>query len=267
MFVRCRLHKLLHAIRELDRSFYYANAYEYPIALLRLPDGREVIAHCPESYCRLEIDDLTTGKRLTKSTDRELKDYFFSRLTANEKGTKLLVAGWVWHPMDVIAVYDIEAALRDPHTLDSHGIGIWVVSEENSGAFIDNDTIAVTEFSEKEEYENDEDEDPVRVYESRTLSIYDLASGKQTFTRDIETRVGTFMPLGPDTIVSFYEHPKVIDIQTGKIIHEWPALKTGKQTSSIIWGIEPVPPLAIDAIHHRFAVATRDSIEVIQIKI
>jgi hypothetical protein len=45
--------------------------------LLALPDGREIVAHCPEDYNRLQLDDLATGERLsgreTKSPD------FFTR--------------------------------------------------------------------------------------------------------------------------------------------------------------------------------------------
>jgi hypothetical protein len=33
-------------VREINRSFYCADAYEYPVALLRIADGREVLAHC-----------------------------------------------------------------------------------------------------------------------------------------------------------------------------------------------------------------------------
>jgi hypothetical protein len=254
-------------IREINRSFYYANAYEYPIVLFRLPDGREAIAHCPEQYCRLEIDELATGERLTKSDDRKPRDLFFSRLTTNTQGTVLLVAGWLWHPMDVVAVYDIESALKNPQTLDSQGIGIWVVSDDNSASFLNNQTIAIAEFSEKEEYENEDDETPSRVYESRTLSIYDLASRKQISSTETEKVIGTFMPLDSKTIVSFFEYPKLISLETGKVLHEWTELKTGKQTSSIIGGIEPVPPLALDPSNHRFAVATEESIDVVQVKV
>lgn len=195
-------------VRELNRSFYYAHAYEYPVALFRLPDGREVIAHCLESYCRIEIDDLITGERLTKSLDRKPRDTFFSRLAANANGKKLLMAGWVWHPMDVVAVYDIEAALKDPQILDCRGDGIWVLSEYNSASFIDNDTIAVADFLEKEEYENEEDETPARVNVSGTLDFYDLASCERTFSKVLETNIGTFMPLGLDHLVSFLSTQK-----------------------------------------------------------
>jgi hypothetical protein len=41
---------LLHdgrIVRELDRSFYHAQAYEYPIALFNDREGRVLLAHCP----------------------------------------------------------------------------------------------------------------------------------------------------------------------------------------------------------------------------
>ncbi len=253
-------------VRELNRSYLYSNAYEYPIALFQLPDGREVIAHCPEEYCKIEIDDLVTGKRLTKSTNRRPRDYFFSRLSTNSKGTMLLVAGWVWNPKDVVAVYDIQAALKNPRTLDDQGIGILVVSDSNSASFIDDQTIAIAECLEIEEYENDDIERPIRVYESRSISTHDLISGKQVQSVEVQNEIGTFMPLDPKTIISFFEHPKIVNLETASIGYEWPELKTGKQNSSIIWGIGTIPPLALDRVHRRFAVADDEGIQVIQIK-
>ncbi len=254
-------------LREINQSFYHANAYEYPVVLFCLPNGREVIAHCPERYSQLEIDDLATGERLTKSSDRKPRDYFFSRLSTNTEGTMLLAAGWVWHPMDVVTIYDIALALQDAHTLDSKGLGTWVASEYNSASFMDNNMITIAEFSEKEEYENEDDINPVRVYESKTLSIYELPNCKQKLSVKTGETIGTFMPLDSKTIISFFEYPKLISLETGKVLHEWTDLKTGKQTSSIIWGIEPVPPLALDSQNHRFAVATDENINVVQIKL
>jgi hypothetical protein len=47
-------------LREINRSYYQANRYDYPIALFCLPDGREVIAHCPNEYKQIEIELLQT---------------------------------------------------------------------------------------------------------------------------------------------------------------------------------------------------------------
>jgi len=62
-------------LREINRSYYFAAAYEYPIALFRLRSGREVLAHCPDGYSRLEIEDLATGEALTRSTARQPSDF------------------------------------------------------------------------------------------------------------------------------------------------------------------------------------------------
>lgn len=51
-------------LRELDRSFAFAEDFDYPIALGRLPDGRDVLAHCPESTGSLRIEDVETGEVL-----------------------------------------------------------------------------------------------------------------------------------------------------------------------------------------------------------
>jgi hypothetical protein len=37
-------------LREISRSSYHANAYEYPVALFHEPGGRLLLAHCPRSY-------------------------------------------------------------------------------------------------------------------------------------------------------------------------------------------------------------------------
>jgi hypothetical protein len=56
--------------RELNKSFYFADAYEYPISFLSLPDGTEAIAHCPRDYCRIDIEVAETGQCLTEAADR-----------------------------------------------------------------------------------------------------------------------------------------------------------------------------------------------------
>ena len=74
------------------------------------------------------------------------------------------------------------------------------------------------EFSEKEEYAHEEDETPIRVYESRTLSTYDLTNCKQKSSSEMENIIGTFMPLDSQTIVSFFEYPKIISLRN-VIVH------------------------------------------------
>ena len=93
---------LLHdgrIVRELDRSFYHAAAYEYPVVLFNDPDGRALLAHCPGNYCRIEFEEAGTGRPLTASADRKPSDFFHSRLAASPHGKRQLSAGWMWHPL------------------------------------------------------------------------------------------------------------------------------------------------------------------------
>ncbi|MFA6114881.1 MAG: hypothetical protein WC729_12830 [Sphingomonas sp.] len=104
-------------LREIDRSYYQADAFAYPVALGRLPDGREVIAHCPDQYNVIEIETLDDGERLTRR-EGKAQDFFHSRLSFSPDGRFLLSAGWVWQPWNGFCLFDVERALRDPRSLD-----------------------------------------------------------------------------------------------------------------------------------------------------
>lgn len=134
-------------VREINRSYYHAHVYEYPLALFSLRDGREVLAHCPDEYCRLEIDDLASGERLTKSEQRQPADFFHSRLAASPSGQHLLSAGWIWHPVDAVHVYDVAAALTEPTHLDGAGLQLDAWAEECSATFLDDRRHSGTQVS------------------------------------------------------------------------------------------------------------------------
>ena len=86
-------------LRELNRSFYQAEAYEYPVTLFHEPDGRLLLAHCPAAYNHIEIEEAESGKVLTACSERKPSDFFHSRLAASPNGKRLLSAGWVWRAM------------------------------------------------------------------------------------------------------------------------------------------------------------------------
>ena len=50
-------------LRELNRSYYHAKDYAYPIAMLTLPGGQDAIIHCPVEYENLEIEDRVVPAR------------------------------------------------------------------------------------------------------------------------------------------------------------------------------------------------------------
>ena len=50
--------------RQLNRDYYFAQDFDYPIALKRTAKGRVVILHCPRSYNELEFEDAESGEIL-----------------------------------------------------------------------------------------------------------------------------------------------------------------------------------------------------------
>jgi len=247
-------------VREIDRSYYHASTYEYPIAIGRR-SGREILIHCPDQYCRLEIEDLRTGEFLTDDVPRDPPDYFYSRLAINPSGTLLLTAGWVWHPLDVVTLHSIDTALSGPRELDTEERSPRTRAEVTSAAFLDDTRVVVV--TTRDPLEEEEDPwDPTSL-EHGCVGVWDTTSGEYTAAVRTEEKVGTVWPVSDTHVMGFFEHPRLFDLATGRVVREWPDLPTGRQESSILRSIGPVPPIAIDAAKRRVAVATEREIRVI----
>jgi hypothetical protein len=239
-------------VREINRSYYCADAYEYPVAFFNLADGRPVIAHCPDEYCKIEIEEIETGKKLTSRTNKP-DDFFHSRLQVSPDGRYLLSCGWVWHPWDTIELFDVERALKEPDSLDQPWKGnlLGIEGEIHSAAFNGAGKIVIAA---------DEDEQSKPV-----LCTYKIDEDRITSSFRLEEHMGILMPMG-DFVVGFYEHPKLFNLKTGIIEHRWDDLTSGDQNSSIISHInEKLPKIALDPKNKRFAVAGAEEITVIQL--
>ncbi|WP_233614069.1 MULTISPECIES: hypothetical protein [Corallococcus] len=239
-------------VRQLTRDFYHANTHDYPVALHTLPSGRTLLAHCPESYCVVELEDAATGERLTKR-DNTPTDIFHSRLQFSPDGRYLASAGWIWHPVDAASVFDVPRALEEPASLDSAALmdgvenGIFLTSV----AFGVKDTLVF-----------------VRVDESRdgdtfSLGTYSLPERKVLSEVELEEPAGPLMVVDAEHIVDFFGHPKLVARSTGRVVQRWEDLDTGKVLASIRHHLPPPPHFALDAANRRFAVGTADGIEVI----
>lgn len=248
-------------LREINRSFYHAEVYEYPICLFQLPDGHDVIAHCPGEYNKIEIEDLAIGECLTNRQSSEATDFFHSRLIVNPGATKLVSAGWMWHPHDSLIAYDIEEALSNPGSLDRDSTDfIYRHDEVGSVAFVNESLLAVSSSNKAENLYDD--------YEGQrltrgNLAIYDLETDTFPSMAHPEEEVGTMMPVRVGHVVGFYGYPKLIELQSGKVLHRWPKINSGKQLSSIIFHHEMPPPMALDPANRRFAVSGEDGITVV----
>jgi hypothetical protein len=256
-------------VREFDRSFNFAETYEYPVALFNDADGRVLLAHCPKSYRRIELEDAETGRPLTASTDRKPPDIFHSRLTASPRGKRLLSAGWLWHPLSCVVCFDVARALADPHHLDdpldlpsSFNPGL---AEASSACWLDDDHIAIAASAEPDHNNVKGAAEP--HLRPRGLAIYDVANQICLQAFQLDEPLGTILAIGKRYILSLYRHPKLVDLSTGKIVHVWTELQSGLQDSSIIFQLEndaKPPPMAFDQANGRFAIVIRDTVTVIQ---
>lgn len=109
-----------NVVPELNRSFYCAQAYDYPITIAKDQRGRIVIAHCPLEFNLMEIEDVESGQSLLRLTSKHME--FPSRLAMSEDGRFLLDAGWFWHPRCGACVFDLDRSsdpsviVRVPHS-------------------------------------------------------------------------------------------------------------------------------------------------------
>ena len=249
-------------IREINRSFYHAHVFEYPLTLFVLPDGREMLAHCPDEYYRLEIEETDTGNRLTHRRLDKHRDFFHSRLNVNRSGTLLMSAGWIWHPRDWVSVYNIQECLEDRDKLDEDGVFDQPNPEISSAAFAGDHTLLLSS-SDGELLDEDDGACPLGP---NSIATYDLRS--RTFGKiaaSPTTIGGTMMALPRDLLVSFFECPKLISLRTGQVLHAWDDIDSGRQRSSLA-GKNPAPPLACDQANNRFAVWKNERITVVQIE-
>jgi hypothetical protein len=233
-------------VREINRSFYHAHVYDFPILLLGRSDGRTLLVHCPDEYCRLEIEDAATGERLTASDERKPIDFFYAQLSANPSGTHFASAGWIWHPFDAVVWFDVDAVLANPRLLERESDG----GGGTATAWLDDSHIVVATSAESEE--------------ANGLAIYDVAAGKCVRELVLDEPPGLIAPMGENRLLSFYRCPRVISLDDGRIEHTFPELNTGRQIGSIAIDKWDSPPIAVDAINRRFAVADEEQITIVR---
>lgn len=137
--------------RELNRSFYFAHAYDYPLTVALGPAGRVVVIHCPNSFNTIEVEDAETGTVLAMKKSRDME--FHSRLTVSRDGRYLLDGGWFWHPLGGAWVCDLAALLRPDgacaeSTQSASDCSFSFGAEIDSAAFLGNDEVVLTSTGE-----------------------------------------------------------------------------------------------------------------------
>lgn len=251
-------------VREVNRSWDCAEAFRYPLALFTLPDGRTGLVHCPDHVNRIEIEVAATGERLTRQQHRNSPDVFHSRLQVNTAGTRLLSAGWVWHPMAVAAVFDLDAALEDASLLDREVLSRdpgdrfgSSLNAEVAGACFVGDHVVVATTAESLGREGG--------LGPLALACWSAAEDRYLWRRPAPADLGD--------LISFHGHvlalngyPRLFDGRTGDLVHEWPDVPIAATAGPLFVGENSragAAMIAVDPDTPRFAIAQPDRITVI----
>ena len=132
----------------------------------------------------------------------------------------------VWHPVDAAYVFDVARALEHPESLDQlQGLEMGdSFLEIHSAAFGDKDTLVLW-LSGLEG--NEMPSGHGQPVEGVGLAAYSLSERRFLSVASPENAVGTMMGMG-GYVVSFYEHPRLIELATGRVVEQWPELATGE---------------------------------------
>jgi len=244
-------------LREINRSYYQSAVYEFPAAFLNFK-GKTYLIHCPFEYCRLDFEDVETGEIVTHIPNRESHDIFHSRLEVSPDHKYLMSKGWVWHPLDVIELFDVEQCFANPNLLDKGKCPSDVSSEICSASFIDNEQILIC--TSNEEQMNDEDEEPIAPSQ---IAIWKFKIDEICNPANVNSPFGNIFSIDEKYCWDLYDYPKIINISTGEVVDEIKDISSGKQGSSIIHHLDDLPQIAFNRKTKQIAIAGGDKIEVL----
>jgi hypothetical protein len=246
--------------RELNRSFYCAEAYDYPIALGLDGADRAVVVHCPSRFDLLEIEDAETGAALDSLRSKDME--FHSRLSLSPDGRLLMDAGWFWHPWCGATVFQItqtgDGSLQFKRDMAFSAV-FSTRNEIDSVAFLGNTRLVVSSVSD---YLGEEPESGSLC--PKQLGVWSLSEHRWESKVDVCEPIGMMMPWR-EWIVGFYDHPKLIELATGKVVYRWDKIYSGKQLGPIELGDPPPPPMAVDRDKGRFAVASSKTVTLVSL--
>jgi hypothetical protein len=241
-------------LREINRSYYHSNVYEYPAAFFT-DNGKAYLAHCPISYCQLDFEDVETGELVTNIAGRKPADIFHSRLEISSSGKSLMSKGWVWHPIDVINVYSIEDCFTNPLLLDKLDFGYPDPgSEICTASFIDDTKILVGSSAEIL------DEEHLLNLSAKSFGIWNFKENSFSQCTTPAFEFGNLFAIDDTLCWDVYMFPKIINLHTGKIVDKDETVFTGKQKSSILFNMEQQPQIAFDAKRNRLAIKENDTV-------
>jgi hypothetical protein len=173
--------------RELNRSHYCAESYDYPIAIYENHAGQPVVIHCPHEFNALEVEDAQSGENLYSVKSRQME--FHSRLAMSADRRFLLDAGWFWHPWCGACVFDLSLTPANPSAIGERVAFSTSNYEIDSAAFLGNSHLVVSSASEDAGDELEPD-----ALRPKQLGVWSLIERRWESKVDLDEPTGAMMP-------------------------------------------------------------------------
>jgi hypothetical protein len=217
-------------IREINRTYYQAEVYEFPAAFITF-DKETYLVHCPINYCQLDFENVETGEIVTNIKSRKPSDIFHSRLSISPDNKYLMVCGWAWHPVDTVELFEIAECFKNPLLLDKSLLSPDFGTQINSANFIDNERILIA-ASDEEPFD---DEVPPALPQKH-IAIWNFPKNEISIPVKVEGEFGNLFAISNKQAWDMFKFPKIINTETGIIESKFEDLNSGLQTSSILYG-------------------------------
>ncbi|MEO3407163.1 hypothetical protein AAFN85_24815 [Mucilaginibacter sp. CAU 1740] len=240
-------------LREINRSYYCANVYEYPAAFITVNDITYLI-HCPIEYCRLDFENVETGEIITNISNRDPLDFFHSRLEVSPSGKFLISKGWFWHPLDDIFIFDIDECLNNPLLLDKPKLRHNSYTEICTASFISDYKVLI---GSSDEVIDDEEEHFPRNH----IAVWDIETDTISTPVKVDVEFGNLFAINEELAWDTFKYPKIININTGEVVDKAEYFNSGKQRSSIV-SRENLVQMVFDPQTKQLAIVGNETIEV-----
>ncbi len=201
----------------------------------------------PNSYSQL-ILKCETGELVTNVLSRKPSDIFHSRLEVSDSGEYLMSKGWVWHPLDVINVFQIRDCFENPVLLDDvdHGFPN-VGSEICTASFIDDSKILIGSSNEIV------DNEKLFNLPSKSFAIWNFSKNTFSHQNKPDFDFGNVFSINEKLCWDIYRFPKIVDLTTGQIIDRAENIYSGEQKSSLLFDVDKQPQISFDKNKQRLA--------------
>ena len=245
-------------LREINRSYYCADVYEYPAAFVTVNDITYLI-HCPMKYCQLDFENAETGEIVTNIPGRDAEDVFYSRLEISGNNKFLMSKGWCWHPVDVVHVFNINECLRNPSMLDRSVLSPDTDTEICTACFIDDTRILI---GSSNEVFNAEADISLNNLPPKHIAIWDLETNLISKPIKVNGEFGNLFAIDKDRAWDMYLFPKIINI-TGEITDSDETIDSGNQNSAIINQDDKLPQIVFNRQTKQIAITGHGKIEIL----